>query len=294
MANFLDNAKLTAILKDFYTVTHIRIAILDNNYRDIGGYPRMRAEICSYIRSSAEADKHCRECDRQACLTARQCAGPYMYRCHAGLYEIIEPLSLNGTVVGYLFFAHMFSAPNRAEGEKIILASCKNYGLDQAKLASLIKGSQLLSREYIAASSHLLETIATYLCLERLGVIRYEDNLPIVVNQYILDHLSHDIQIGDICSYAGVGKTKLCAMSNRYFGMGIHEHIRSLRIEKAKEILSADEGVSIEEVAERCGFDDYNYFISIFRKVVGTTPKKFWLEHRGDAISSEQALTPLL
>jgi len=294
MASVLDNVKLTAILKDFYTVTRIRIAILDNNYRDIGGYPRKRAELCTYIRSSVEADRRCRECDRKACSIARQCAGPYMYRCHAGLYEIIEPLLLNGTVVGYLFFAHMFSAPNRAEGEKIILNSCKNYGLDRAKLVSLIADSQLLSLEYIAASSHLLETIATYLCLEKLGVIRYEDNLPIVVNQYILDNLNHDIQIDDICLFAGVGKTKLCAMSNRYFGTGIHEHIRSLKIEKAKAILASDENVFIEDVAERCGFGDYNYFISIFRKVVGVTPKKYWLEHRGETTESEQALTPLL
>ena len=85
------------------------------------------------------------------------------------------------------------------------------------------------------------------------------------------------------------GITVATARRNGYMG-----DMRELPIEKAKEILSADEGVSIEEVAERCGFDDYNYFISIFRKVVGTTPKKFWLEHRGDAISSEQALTPLL
>ena len=57
--------------------------------------------------------------------------------------------------------------------------------------------------------------------------------------------------------------------------MDIHEHIRQIKIDKAKEILINEPKVSIDDVVQRCGFSDYNYCIYIFRKVVGITPKKF-------------------
>ena len=35
------------------------------------------------------------------------------------------------------------------------------------------------------------------------------------------------------------------------------------------------EGLSVEDVAERVGFNDSNHFIKIFKKYVGITPSKY-------------------
>lgn len=52
-------------------------------------------------------------------------------------------------------------------------------------------------------------------------------------------------------------------------------YIRKIKIEKAKDIFINKAKISINDVFQKYGFSDYNYFIYIFKKVVGITPKKF-------------------
>lgn len=293
MANYLDSEKLNSILKDFYEVTKIRIAILDTNYRDVNGYPKEKAAVCSYLRTSKLADQKCRECDKNACTIARGSSEPYMYRCHAGLYEVIEPLLVNGIVVGYLFFAHMFCAENREQGAKEILERCKDFGLNNALIKKHIDGMTLLSNSFIVSASHLLATIATYLCMENLGFVKHDDNLPMLINKYISDNISSPISLEDLSSAMGVCKTKLCSLSRRYYGNGIHQHILAIRIEKAKELLENNPNIAVWEVAEKCGFNDGNYFISLFKKKVGITPKKYLSLNSGENKRNPSALIPL-
>lgn len=73
----------------------------------------------------------------------------------------------------------------------------------------------------------------------------------------------------------------LCQISQDFFECGIHQHIRNIRIEKAKSLLIKNPDISLDDVASECGFSDYNYFIQIFRKIVGTTPKKYAAKNKG-------------
>lgn len=57
--------------------------------------------------------------------------------------------------------------------------------------------------------------------------------------------------------------------------MGIAEVIRLRRIEKAKSPLLQSPEFNLSEVASLCGFHDYNYFITVFKKITGTSPKQF-------------------
>ena len=75
-----------------------------------------------------------------------------------------------------------------------------------------------------------------------------------------------------------IGKTQLYEIAKKNYGIGIAEHIRFLRIEKAKRLLE-DNNLPLAEIASLCGFKDYNYFITVFKRVVGISPKKYCLKH---------------
>ena len=47
-----------------------------------------------------------------------------------------------------------------------------------------------------------------------------------------------------------------------------------LRIQRAKELL-ADETMTVSEIAEIVGYNDYFYFIKVFKKVQGISPSKY-------------------
>ncbi|MCI1244626.1 MAG: PocR ligand-binding domain-containing protein [Bacilli bacterium] len=282
MRNLFDSEKLEATLKDYFKVTNIRIAILDTSYKDIGGYPKRRSSLCEYIRTNKKADSLCRECDHRACSIVKDTMNSYLYQCHAGLYESIVPLQVNGLLVGYLFFAHMVSGSSHADCYKKISQRTKRFGLDETKIKSLVYQSPLLTIDYIKAATRLLETIAIHLCMQKMGFFKKTDDLPILINKYIGDNLTNSLTISDICGSIGIGKTKLSQISKRYFNIGIHGHIRELRINKAKEILISEPDTRIDDVCQRCGFENYNYFISIFKETVGMTPKKFQLSNNAE------------
>lgn len=57
------------------------------------------------------------------------------------------------------------------------------------------------------------------------------------------------------------------------YGMGIAEYIRDLRMEKARQLLLEQPDLPLTEIASMCGFPDYNYFITVFRKKEGIPSK---------------------
>ena len=56
--------------------------------------------------------------------------------------------------------------------------------------------------------------------------------------------------------------------------MTVNELTRSLRIEKAKQLLQSAE-LPIFIVAENVGIPDYNYFTRVFKEETGITPSLF-------------------
>jgi AraC family transcriptional regulator len=47
------------------------------------------------------------------------------------------------------------------------------------------------------------------------------------------------------------------------------------RVERAKQVLAAGTGLSLAEVAARCGFSDQSQLCHHFKRVVGITPGQF-------------------
>ena len=73
----------------------------------------------------------------------------------------------------------------------------------------------------------------------------------------------------------GIGKTPLYEIAKQLYGCDIAEHIRNLRMEKARHLLLENPDMRVGEIAGLCGYDDYNYFITVFRRVVGVSPLKY-------------------
>lgn len=148
-------------------------------------------------------------------------------------------------MIGYLFFGHVFSYPSYDE------ASWKN----------------------------VREKCASYLCLERMAIVQRKE-LPAQIDEYISAHFTEEISVTDLCRRFQIGKTYLYEISGQNYGCGIAEHIRILRIEKAKTLLTEHPEWKISKVASACVFSDYNYFITVFKRLTGMSPGKYRNAHR--------------
>lgn len=75
---------------------------------------------------------------------------------------------------------------------------------------------------------------------------------------------------------AGVYITQqyLTRLFRRFLGCSVYEYITSLRISKAKELLS-NKRLEIQTIAHQVGFEDASHFTAMFRKMTGMTPGEF-------------------
>ncbi|RRD95174.1 AraC family transcriptional regulator [Clostridiales bacterium COT073_COT-073] len=101
-----------------------------------------------------------------------------------------------------------------------------------------------------------------------------EDYRISMVIDYILTHSEKKYNSKDLSKMSGLCETSFRKLFKKQTGKSPNEWIRDLRImTAARLLLSTDD--NINEIAYKVGFDDVNYFIRVFKKKLGNTPKKF-------------------
>jgi len=73
---------------------------------------------------------------------------------------------------------------------------------------------------------------------------------------------------------ANLSPTHLRRLFRQHRGITPGQYLRSLRLEKAKNLLT-ESNCSVQEIARACGFDDAYYFSRLFHKEVGVSPSDY-------------------
>ena len=82
------------------------------------------------------------------------------------------------------------------------------------------------------------------------------------------------ITVADVARRAGVHPVYLARTVRRWFGTGVGEEIRRLRIRSAAALI-AENGATVSTVAHSRGFADEPHLCREFRRTVGTTPGRY-------------------
>lgn len=272
MISVFDVEKLRGLLMDFYGLTGIRITVFDESLRELVAYPAPVAPYCALIRKSPEGLKACMDCDRQACQAAAAKKKTHIYRCHAGLAEAVTPLYGNNMLLGFLLFGHVFPYANQEEGWQEISRRCASLPVDRSGLREALRQAVPVREEYVRSAAHILHAVASYLILEHMAALK-EDLLEVRLDTYIADHYTEALDAPRLAQALGIGKTQLYALTKKLYHQGLAARIRTLRMEKAKSLLRAQRDMPLAEIAWQCGYQDYNYFFTVFKRETGFTPR---------------------
>lgn len=99
------------------------------------------------------------------------------------------------------------------------------------------------------------------------------------VSEYISENFGEDLTLAALSKEFAISKSYLSRKFKAVCGIGLNEYITYVRITKAESILK-NEAASITDAASRCGFNDSNYFSSVFKKLKGITPLKYSAMYR--------------
>ncbi len=95
------------------------------------------------------------------------------------------------------------------------------------------------------------------------------------VQQYVDSHIADgDIDITDMATHFGLVRATFTRKVKQFSGLTSSAYITSRRIKKACQLLQSSE-MSVAQVGLACGFSDTAYFILVFRKNMGKTPKQY-------------------
>ncbi len=104
----------------------------------------------------------------------------------------------------------------------------------------------------------------------------YDNYLLNKILGIIRDNIS-DSELGPeiICNTIGISQSHLYRKVNALANQSVKELIRNIRLNKAAEILREGNNVSINDLAYSLGFSTPGYFIKMFKKQFGATPKAY-------------------
>ncbi len=92
---------------------------------------------------------------------------------------------------------------------------------------------------------------------------------------YLSEHFSDtDLSLTKVADAVGLSQNYLGLMFKRKLKIGCTDYIRQLRLSHAVRLLKQG-SFSLDEIAEKCGFNSKSYFIAVFKKQYGITPKKY-------------------
>lgn len=105
---------------------------------------------------------------------------------------------------------------------------------------------------------------------------------------YINDHILTDINIDELSNELKVSKYHLHKIFKEQMGKNIYETIKSIRLQKASNLLITNKYSTITEVANMCGYSSQTSFIRAFKSRFHQTPKEW--RHGGYKEYSNQIL----
>lgn len=99
------------------------------------------------------------------------------------------------------------------------------------------------------------------------------------ITNYLLDHIGEMTNLDKMARDLSVSKSHLVRRAKELTGYTIQNLHEKLKIEQAKNLLMID-SIKLTEIAARLGFQNQNYFSSVFKKNTGLSPRNWAKKNR--------------
>lgn len=143
------------------------------------------------------------------------------------------------------------------------LTTSSGYGSDLLDRATFLELMILINKAFY--KNHGLQT-------DQEASLQYSTQVGEILS-YINQNIATPMTIGELASHFFLSESYICRIFKNTTGMTINKYITARRISIAKALLA--DGMSVNDVCEKCGYNDYSNFVKSFTKSVGLSPKKY-------------------
>ncbi|MBE6642127.1 MAG: AraC family transcriptional regulator [Ruminococcaceae bacterium] len=121
----------------------------------------------------------------------------------------------------------------------------------------------------------ILHNVLNCIMIEFLDTLNYStDNKHVITTiRYINDHIFEPITLSSVCEAIHLSKEYVSRLFRKEMNMTVTDYITGQKLSLAKNLLTSDE-MTLQNISERIGYQDYNYFSRTFKKHYGISPIK--------------------
>ena len=97
--------------------------------------------------------------------------------------------------------------------------------------------------------------------------------------KYLWQHYGEPLSLNDMAQRAHMSPSYFSSLFKKRVGSGFVDYLTEIRLESAAEALLKHRDVTINAIAEQCGYVDARYFVRQFQKRYGMTPTLYRRKH---------------
>lgn len=169
-----------------------------------------------------------------------------------------------------------------AQNFQIILNTLCRKAVEQSGVHPLYidelstKFSILINQTYSERElSHLSTDMLHKYCLlvKNYAMKGYSQSIKDIIS-YIDFYYAEDLSLSFFADMFNLTKTYLSGLFKKETGVTLTDFIHQVRIRKALTLLNSS-SLSVATIATTCGYNDINYFIRVFKRSCGMSPKQY-------------------
>ncbi len=233
--------------------------------------------------------------DRTSCALTLKCAGETSYLCGGKKY-LSSPNSVIFVPKGTSYSFHVnapglcliseFDIANEFEFSGIMtfpVTACAPIRSCYERAANY-----WLFRKPAYYHRCVIELYNMLTLIEEQQIVSYQSQHSLATIRPAIAHLEANcsdpnLSTADLAAISGISEVYFRKIFTALYGVSPAKYIRTVRIEKAKNLL-IDESVSVSEAAELSGFVNLYHFSRTFRNVVGLSPTEYRNKVRSEGL----------
>lgn len=240
---------------------------------------------CAMIRSSESGFASCQSCDRANAHTASIKHKELVYKCHAGLIEIVLPLyDSKGNYIGCMTSGQFLLEGEAPADKKLIEKTAWLHALDPLFLYKSYRKSKVLSRlqmegiiDYLNEIGRLI--VKTHNNLLFLETVDSPDKI-LLIKQFVANNYMKKMTIPETAKRFFFCPGHFCRFFKNEVGVSFMCFVNMYRISKAEEMLELTKR-NISEIAFLSGFGSISQFNRMFKNIKGVSPRDFRINPPG-------------
>lgn len=262
--------KLGELLKDLSLIIKTPVSVFDSKFNYVASnMGNSITSYCNVVRSKPDLYKKCLNCDVCGFEKCKSTGTGYTYLCHAFLNETVEPIVYEKEIVGYIIFGQY----RKDDESENVVNFAKENGFDSADMLKKYGELTYLSEEQNVSIRNILKScVLSYYLSEAITFSK--SSLIEKITEYINNNIAEKLTADSVAETFYINKKQLYSLFRKAFDKTFHKYVDEKRMEHAVSLLKTTE-LRVVDVAEKCGYNDYNHFIQTFKKQMKITPLKF-------------------